>query len=198
MRKLFQKIIPTKIVTVKKIIKNKTKAKEIVIKKINLDYDAIFKDIFYKSMKDCDDKQDSYNWAKNVFANRFKGKEIIPPTLKIIKEDKLLLKNNTMIEQNDIVTKFKKKKFVSNENYSVPNLERMNLGDNFGYRSKKNRLSLPCQCSGCLFGGFSKISTVIILKQKIHYCLVDLMINTVTLKFHSHGQIGIIQREDKE
>ena len=59
-------------------------------------------------MKDCDDEQGSYNWAKKVFANRFKGKEIIPPTLKIIKEDKLLLKNNTMIEQNDNVTKFKK------------------------------------------------------------------------------------------
>ena len=68
---------------------------------MDLEYDSLFKGIFYQSMKDCDNEQDSYNWAEIVFANKCKVKQIIPPTLKCIKEDKLLLKTtrrtNTMI-----------------------------------------------------------------------------------------------------
>ena len=121
-----------------------------------MDYDSLFKDIFYKSMQDCDNEQDSYDWAKKVFANKCKDKKVIPPTLKCIKEDKLLLKNNSPEKRNDMVITYNKIKLVSKVNYSVPNIERCNLGDNFGYRNEKTRLSLPCPCAGYLFGGFSK------------------------------------------
>ena len=63
---------------------------------------------------------------------------------------------------------------------SVPNLERCNLGDNFGYRNKDKRLSLPCPCAGCLFRGFLKCMTIIILIPKTHYYLVDQVKNTLT------------------
>ena len=89
-------------------------------------------------MQDCDNEQDSYDWAKKVFANKCKDKKVIPPTLKCIKEDKLLLKNNSPEKRNDTVITYNKIKLVSKVNYSVPNIERCNLGENFGYRNEKS------------------------------------------------------------
>ena len=116
--------------------------------------------------------------------------------MKCIKEDKLLLKNNSPEKRNDMVVTYNKIKLVSKVNYSVPNIERCNLGDNFGYRNEKTRLSLPCPCAGCLFGGFSNFSIIITLKHKNHYCLKVRVKNILTRKYLSHGQIGFILRED--
>ena len=82
---------------------------------------------------------------------------------------------------------------------SVPNLERFNLGDNVGYRSKYKRLSLPCPCAGCLFWGFSKIyDNYSIDTQNLLLSRGSSIKNTLTQKYHSYSQIGLIQREGKE
>ena len=48
------------------------------------------------------------------------------------------------------------------------------------------------------FEDFLKFTRTIILIPKTHYCLVDQVKNTLTQKYHSHDQIGFIQREGKE
>ena len=74
-----------------------------------MDYDALFKDIFYKVMQDCDNNEESsYECAKNMFAVKNKG--VTPPTLQGIKEDQLLLKNDAMVHINNTVISYKKSK----------------------------------------------------------------------------------------
>lgn len=62
--------------------------------------------MYYKVMQDCDSNEElSYECANIMFTVKYKG--ITPSTLQVIKEDQLLLKNDSTVDVNKTVTWYK-------------------------------------------------------------------------------------------
>ena len=85
-----------------------------------MDHDALFKDMFYKVMNDCEkNEKSSYECAKIMFECKFKG--ITPTTLQIINEDKFLIKNNSTEDDNK-TARYNKIKVIKYVDYSIINM----------------------------------------------------------------------------
>ena len=162
-----------------------------------MDYDALFKDIFYKVMQDCDNNEESsYECAKIMFAVKNKG--VTPPTLQGIKEDQLLLKNDAMVHVNNTVTSYKKIKVKKYIDYSIPNIVKCNFGTFSDTGMKIKDCHYLVHVVGVYMVGFPRYLIIMIMIQKNHYYLKDPMRNTTTNKFPLHGKIGNILRVEKE
>ena len=88
----------------------------------------------------------------------------------------------------------KVKSVKSSIDYSVPQVNKCNLGKQFGYRNKRGKLSLPCPCGGFLFGDFPEIFDNYDDDIKLSL-LPEVKKEVIQLKrYLSRGMIGYIQK----